>query len=169
MRGFKLLRLIVIAYLLAAFLYVVPFKSPERISRKLWVIVAYKGRYYGANEDGVLFSIVEPKTISQPVISCLELTGLKIPKRYVDELKLIPSVLKSDYVSEICLDKKLIIMRKGIMLYFHKWEEIEESMRDIEGLFAFISPKSILELFEGGNLVVLKGGWEWQGTSYMSQ
>jgi len=99
-------------------------------------------------------------------VSCVDLEELEIRKEDMDKLKAIPSVLKCKSVSEVCVRKNLVIMEKGIMLYFHKWNELERYFEDFEKLLPYISPRSVLELFEGGNLVIIKGGWKWQGMSF---
>ncbi len=167
MKGYKLLRLGVIVFLIwLGFVIYTQKPSERKAARAPWIVIAFDGRYYIVDERGKIYATVSPDDADGPIVSCVDLEELEIRKEDMDKLKAIPSVLKCKSVSEVCVRKNLVIMEKGIMLYFHKWNELERYFEDFEKLLPYISPRSVLELFEGGNLVIIKGGWKWQGMSF---
>ncbi len=170
MRGFKVLKILV--YLEVIFIAVSFFKErPIRLIRHDRVyLVNADGHFWWVNENGRLIGTASPIDSSGiAVLSCLRLEGLKISENDLMIVKSLRRFLNNPDLSEVCVDRKYAIFRKGVVVYFHKWEDFSENFDGIVRYLPYLVPRSRLELFSGGDLLVLKGGWRWQDMRYTHQ
>ena len=170
MRGFKLL---VIIFFIYSSVLIYLSCNKEVVSKPKHVfygVLRYNGRFYKYDTKGFVYSTASLKdAIENGFISCVKLDGLKINEEDFEGVKKINNVIRSRYTSEVCLNKRIVIMLKGIMVYFYKWESLSKYFDDVERVFPYMLPRTQLELYDNGKLVILKGGWKWQNTMYSQQ
>ncbi len=170
MRGFRLL---VTFFFIYSFLLVYLAFNKEVISKPkhtFYGILKYNGRFYKYDTKGFIYSTASLKdAVENGFISCVSLDGLRINEEDFEGVKKITHVIRSQYTSEVCLNKRTVIMLKGIMVYFYKWGSLSKYFDDIERVFPYMVPRTQLELYDNGKLVILKGGWKWQNTTYSQQ
>ena len=170
MRGFKLI--VIIFFIYSSVLIYSAFKK-EVVSKPKHVfygILRYNGRFYRYDTKGFIYSTTSLEdAIENGFISCVSLDGLKINEKDFEGVKKIDHVIKSRYTSEVCLNKRTVIMLKGIMVYFYKWGSLSKYFDDIERIFPYMMPRTQLELYDNGKLVILKEGWKWQNMMYSQQ
>ncbi len=167
MRGFRILKFLV--YLEVIFIAISFFKEePIRVvSHDKVYLVNADGHFWWANENGRLIGTASPIDSSKiAVISCVKLEDLEISSDDLTLVKDLRKFLRNPDLSEVCVERKYAIFRKGVVVYFHKWEDFSENFNGIVRYLPYLVPRSRLELFSGGDLLVLKGGWRWQDTRY---
>ncbi len=170
MRGFRILKLLVYLEIIAILLSTSGKVKQANHPEKRMFLVESSGRFWWIGDDGRIVGTASPEDSgSTAVVSCVDIRGLKISREDFAILRDLKGVLKSPDVSEICIDEKYIIFRKGVVVYFHKWKDLVENIDGIVGYLPYLVPRSVLELFSGGDLLVLRGGWRWQDTRYTHQ
>ncbi len=165
MRGFRVLRALV--YLQIALMFI-PHSQPSGGGEVAGDFLIYwKGRYWFVDESGQLIRTASPRDGAQRVVyGCVDLNGMRVKKDHMDFIKNYDKVLNREEVSEVCVSGKYVIFRKGVVVYFHRWEDLAEGLDTIVEQLPKAVPGSVFELFRGGDLLVLKGGWRWPDMRY---
>ena len=167
MRGFKILKILVYAEIILAAIWIFNEEPMKVVKHDRVYLIRSDGHFWWTNEDGRIVKVALPTDSSKvAVISCVELDGLNISEKDLVVVKSLKKVIRDPDLSEICIKRKYAIFRKGVVVYFHKWEDFSENFDGIVGYLPYLVPKSRLELFSGGDLLVLKGGWKWQDMRY---
>ena len=167
MRGFKVLKILVYLEIILVTVSIFKEEPMEVVEHDKVYLVRADGHFWWANEDGRIVETASYVDSSKmAVVSCVKLDGLNISKGDFIAVKGLKKFLRDPDLSEVCLDRKYAIFRKGVVVYFHKWEDLSENFYGIVEYLPYLVPRSRLELFSGGDLLVLKGGWRWQDTRY---
>ena len=170
MRGLKLLFLIFIFYILLLLYFVQEENGFSEPKHEFFGVLKYNGRFYKFDKNGEIYATASLNdALKYGFVSCVTLDDLQISKEEFEGIEKISSVIRSQYTSEVCLNKRVVIMLKGIMLYFHEWGSLSEYFDDIESVFPYLIPRTRVELSDNGKLVILRGGWKWQSTIYSQQ
>lgn len=167
MKGFKILKILVYAEIILVTISIFKEEPVKVVKHDKVYLIKTCGHFWWANEDGRVFRMASPFDSSKiAVVSCIRMNELSISEKDLNVLRGLKKVLKNPDLSEVCLERKYAIFRKGVVVYFHKWEDFSENFSGIVRYLPYLIPRSRLELFSGGDLLVLKGGWQWQDTRY---
>ena len=165
MRGFRVLKLLVYLEIILLFLHMGGKGEVQNFEREKVFLIHHSGRYWWADWNGRIVATATPYDSAKiAVLDCVDLDGLRIKEDQLEAMRVLRDSLDNPDLSSVCVSKKLAVFRKGIMVYFHRWEEFAESVNGISEALPKMVPHSVLELFGGGNLLVLKGGWRWPDT-----
>jgi hypothetical protein len=159
MRGFRILKLLVYIQILLLIMVLVDGEKKSHNFEEKY-LVFHGGRYWWISDNGKIVKTASPIDASKNVvIGCLNFDGLYIAKDQLNVIKGINGLLKNPDISSLCLEEKYVIFRKGVVVYFHKWEDIDKNADEISERLEYMVPRSVLELLDSGDLLVLKGGW----------
>ncbi len=165
MKGFRILKLLVYLEIILLFFSAGGKEEVGNFRKEKVFLIHHSGRYWWADWSGEIVATATPYDSARvAVIDCVDLEGLRVKNDQLEAMRTLKDSLDNPDLSLVCVSKKLAIFRKGIMVYFHRWEEFAESVDGISEALPKMVPGSVLELFGGGNLLVLKGGWRWPDT-----
>ena len=160
MRGFRILKLLVYLEIILLFLPMGGKEGIQNLKKEKVFLIHHSEMYWWADWNGRIVATATPYDSARTaVLDCVDLDGLRIKEDQLEAMKILKDSLDNPELSLVCVSKKLAIFRKGIMVYFHRWEEFVENVDRISEVLPKMAPHSVLELFGGGNLLVLKGGW----------
>lgn len=122
-------------------------------------LIAYKGRLWWVGNSGKLVRVAKvEETLSRAYVN-----GLKVEDARVDEdtLKLIQKlkpVLEDQYVVEVILSERKIVLLKGVTVKFNEWDDLLKNLQLLPEAIKKMEPKGEYFLSSQGLFYKLRGG-----------
>ncbi len=160
MKGLKLLTLLLVIYFTFCAFDVFKDNGTQMdfvpISHEYFFTLKHGEHYYKVDENGYVYSFDTEN--DRTIITCVNLVGNRIDRKELNNLKGVRNIINSEIVSEICVNKKILIAIKGVVVYFYRWEDLKKYFPEFERKFAYIPPRTVYKLFGGGLVVLEKRG-----------
>ena len=121
-------------------------------------IVYLDGRYYTCSLNGKLLALADESDIMKfPFLQDVDVINLELSDFDKKILYNIKDIIHSPILASISLKRKYVVLLKGIVIYFRKWEDLKKYFNVIENSFDVMLPKGIYFLSPNGVIVELRG------------